>query len=127
MVPRAPPFLPASACLEPTRDNASEAMSNAANETWTDALPGLDLLHEMHFGIRDLAAMAQVAGMLGDGGAELDTLVLNRAAGALTARCRIKGLSPQRARDLLGALASAGAVEAPISVEHLMLSRGDRS
>lgn len=96
------------------------------NETWTDALPGLDLLHEMHFGVRDLDGVARVAGMLGAGGAELDTLVLNRAAGALTARCRVKGLSPQGARDLLGALANAGAVQAPLSVEHLMLARGER-
>ncbi|GAM98222.1 hypothetical protein U91I_01854 [alpha proteobacterium U9-1i] len=97
------------------------------NETWTDALPGLDLLHEMHFGVRDLDGVARVAGMLGAGGAELDTMVLNRAAaGALTARCRVKGLSPQGARDLLGALATAGAVQAPLSVEHLMLARGER-
>lgn len=102
-------------------------MSETNGETWVEALPGLDLLHEMHFGVRDLDAVARIAGMLGAGGAELDTLVLNRASGALTARCRIKGLSPARARDLLGALASAGAVEAPISVEHLMLARGDRT
>ena len=99
---------------------------STANETWTEALPGLDLLHEMHFGVRDLAAMAQIAGLLGQGGAELETLAVSRSAGALSARCRVKGLSPQGARDLLGALQNSGAVEAPISVEHLMLARGDR-
>ena len=102
-------------------------MSEQQQETWVGALKGLDLSHDLSFGVRDLDAVARIAGMIGSAGAELEMLTLRRGGDALTARCRLKGLSPESARGLLSALANAGAVEAPISIEHLMLARGDRS
>ena len=101
-------------------------MSQQQQETWVGALKGLDLSHDLTFGVRDLDAVARVAGLIGGAGAELEMLTLRRGGDVLTARCRLKGISPEDARGLLGALASAGAVEAPFSIEHLMLARGER-
>ena len=102
-------------------------MSQQQPEAWVGALKGLDLSHDLTFGVRDLEAVSRIAGMIGGAGAQLEMLTLRRGGDGLAARCRLKGISPESARELLGALASEGAVEAPLSIEHLMLARGDRS
>lgn len=94
-----------------------------ASEEWSTALPGLDLCHDMQFGMKSFDAVAGLAERFGHAGASVQALSVQAQNDTLAVRCRIRGVSPRAARDLVDALARAGAIEAPISVEHLMLAR----
>jgi len=93
-------------------------------EDW--GLPGLDLLHEMHFSLGDWTQLAALAEKFREAGAEIQSLTFDRRPEAVMARCRVRGISSSRARSIAFDLAEAGLILAPASVEHLMLARSAR-
>jgi hypothetical protein len=120
-------ILPASARSHRRDLNACEEAMPNPSETWVDALPGLDLSHDLSFALRDLGALTRFNEALARAGAHVESLALSRSNGVLNARCRLKGISPQHARDLVRTLARDGDIVSAASVEHVLLGRSERA
>ncbi|MGH6950769.1 MAG: hypothetical protein ACREH4_07840 [Vitreimonas sp.] len=93
---------------------------SAGNER--GAFAGLELQHDLYLTLTDWTAWEFVSSRLIELGADLQSLQISRQGDGFSARCRVKRLSSEAARDLSGGLLDAG-VARQASVEHLMLAK----
>lgn len=85
-------------------------------------LAGLDLQHDLHLSVSDWTSWTSVTSLLHSLGAEVLSLQLGRMEGGFSLRCRLRRLSAEAARGLIGTLLDSGVADRA-SVEHLMLSK----
>lgn len=87
------------------------------------ALPGLQLLHELHFGAPDWRAVSLFADRLHAAGGRFSALTLRTSEAGMAVRRRVRGVSASAARSLIATLLGEGVIVGSSGVEHLMLAR----
>ena len=92
--------------------------------TGPDAVPGLELQHDLQLSLADWRDWHGVSQCLIETGAELSGLSIARQEDGFFARCRLRNLSSPAARTLAQRLLGDGLAR-QASVEHLMLARRD--
>ncbi len=84
-------------------------------------LPGLEVQQELLLSLKHWQSAATIVQRLSDEGAEVYALALNPQAGGYVLRCKVRAISPSRARAFvadLGVLAVGAAC-----VEHFILAK----
>ncbi|MEZ6022122.1 MAG: hypothetical protein R3C16_01620 [Hyphomonadaceae bacterium] len=100
------------------------ALKNACQESGDAALAslaGVELQHDLHLSIPDWTAWESISNRVAAIGADVHALQLAaQGDGGFQVRCRLKKVSAQMARALLGDLLDEG-LAAQGKIEHLML------